>query len=117
MSDRLSVYEGRGGYRWLICWICDGDQGSTVGEVADAATCEPGSEGYEAYVVQETVKNSPGCKRDKRSLDGFCFESRAQAVAAKRAADFARKNIEIPMPQWAIQAAAAGWKAPKGWKP
>lgn len=111
MADTLSVYEGRHGYS--ICWICDGEQGGDVGDV-DFPKCEPGAEEHESYVVQETVRTSAGCKK---GLDGFYFESRKEAVAAKRAAYFARRNIEVAIPQWAIQAAAAGWKAPKGWKP
>lgn len=29
----------------------------------------------------------------------------------------ARTKVETPMPEWATAAIAAGWKAPKGWKP
>ena len=113
-KDTLSVYEGRDGF--TICWIVDGEQGADIGDRC-IGKCSPGDEGHESYVVQETVRASDGCKVARVPRGGFYFESRAQAVAAKRAADFARKNIEIPMPAWALTAAAAGWKAPKGWKP
>lgn len=40
----------------------------------------------------------------------------ANANAARRAAAVTWAS-EKPMPEWAVKALAAGWKAPKGWKP
>jgi hypothetical protein len=114
-KETLSVYEN-GSDEWCICWMIDGEQGGDIGD-RYIGKGEPGANDYESYVVQEAVRASDGCRIGRVQYDGFYFESRKEAVAAKRAADFARKNMETPMPQWAIQAAAAGWKAPKGWKP
>lgn len=47
----------------------------------------------------------------------FRWETVAGAKAALRLAKMAIKNRERPLPEWAKTALAAGWKAPRGWKP
>lgn len=50
---------------------------------------------------------------------GYLWESRSDANAALRLINGAIKNLsrDVPWPDWATQAAAAGWKPPKNWKP
>lgn len=57
-----------------------------------------------------------GGSRDDR---GFYWESESAAKKAKTAVNAAIKAAEkdTPLPDWAVKALAAGWKAPKGWKP
>jgi len=58
-----------------------------------------------------------------RATCGFEFESVSDVkrfLAAMRAAVKSAKSeydSGVPWPEWAKQAQAAGWKAPKGWKP
>lgn len=50
---------------------------------------------------------------------GFLFDSRTEAAKAMRILKTCQKQAkdERPWPEWAVKAAAEGWKAPKGWKP
>lgn len=50
---------------------------------------------------------------------GIEFESNANAQKALRILNACCKmaHDKTPWPDWALQARAAGWKAPKGWKP
>jgi len=51
-------------------------------------------------------------KRDNRA---FWWETKSEVVAALATIKLALKQ-ERPLPDWAKQALAAGWKAPKAWK-
>jgi hypothetical protein len=51
--------------------------------------------------------------------DGLYWYTRSaasKALAAAKAALTVHRSAK-PWPEWAKQALAAGWKAPKGWKP
>lgn len=50
---------------------------------------------------------------------GYCWPSRAAANTALRLINLALKNLtrDVPWPEWALKASAAGWKPPKNWKP
>lgn len=55
-----------------------------------------------------------------REWSGLLLETAAQAKKALAAAKTAIKALDGSQehwPEWARLAAAAGWKAPKGWKP
>ena len=54
-----------------------------------------------------------------RNHDGYRWETRGDAQRALRAAKAALLDArsKVPLPDWAKQALAAGWKMPKGWKP
>ena len=49
----------------------------------------------------------------------WTWESKSGATKALRAAKAAAAaaKTDRPMPEWAVKALAAGFKAPKGWKP
>lgn len=54
----------------------------------------------------------------QRDHSGFYWETRSQAVAALRIVKAAiAAGVDRQMPDWAQKALAAGWKAPKGWRP
>ena len=50
---------------------------------------------------------------------GLVWQGRASARAALRCAKavLAQLRRDAPWPEWAVTAQAAGWKAPKGWRP
>lgn len=121
------------GYKgvWAIAWEDDeGYEGLYVGDLsgdeADIALQKRALQeadeelradirsNLECAVVQQAVR-----ELSKTFVDGnvFLFETQSSATAALRVAKTALKNIDVPMPSWATQALAAGWKPPKGWKP
>jgi len=63
--------------------------------------------------AHETVKPS------SYENGGYVWETRADATKALRAANAALKVAQsnVPLPEWAKSALAAGWKMPKGWQP
>lgn len=81
-------------------------------------------EQYEwTYVEIETLKNALKLGGHLVPWDGWRFPTGYAAKrglgiarAARKAAKFAFDEGR-EMPEWAKQALAAGWKAPKGWKP
>lgn len=48
--------------------------------------------------------------------DWYTRSGASKALAAAKAALTIHRSAK-PWPEWAKQALAAGWKAPKGWKP
>ena len=112
MKDRLVIEEERRGYRWRICWYFPeaGDIGAQLGDGhPHAGTDEHDIASRAAFEASEvTVESS-----------GYFWDTKAQATTAMRAANAALKvaRSKIPLPEWAKQALAAGWKMPKGWKP
>lgn len=54
-----------------------------------------------------------------RDTAGFFWYSETAARKAMGTINATRKaaQAEKPWPEWAVQAVAAGWKAPKGWRP
>jgi hypothetical protein len=110
-ADRLGYY---------ICWYFpdEGDQGGTLGEstytAAQLAKAEPAD--WEHIKATITAGQTAGVER--AGHDGYRWESRTDAFAALRAIKAAIKDkSNKPWPEWAVQAKAAGWKPPKGWKP
>ncbi len=59
--------------------------------------------------------------QDSRGHDstGFWWESESAARAALAKVKVIAKTLlnDVPWPEWARKALAAGWKPPKGWKP
>ena len=58
--------------------------------------------------------------RGAKTVNGSLhWDSVTDAKKAKASANAAVKAYRVnkPLPDWALQAKAAGWTAPKGWKP
>lgn len=120
MKEKLIVYDDRGIYR--IGWYLpdDDDMGMSLGEDLSSISQCKDKEHKAATIALYQVANKL-CNLEGMELDGFGFywESKSKAQAALRLAKQAVKDLgsATPMPEWAKQALAAGWKAPKGWKP
>ncbi len=54
---------------------------------------------------------------EDRNSGAICFWSLKNAKKALKIARAAQKNVERPLPKWAIKATAEGWRPPRGWKP
>lgn len=109
-------------YEYQIQWYFpdDGDFGSTLGESTftdcDLKTCERDDRDHViASITASKTEGVEGVVRD--GTRGYYWPSKSAATAALRAIRIAIKSDEAPWPEWAIKAAGAGWKAPKGWKP
>lgn len=112
-KDRLSIFETRDGYVYYIGWLCwDDEFGDEEGLRLGEGRGEDGLGDHHA--AEEAVKDM----KDGREEGGaFFWESKSGAAKALRVAKEVVKNRERPLPDWAIKAIAAGWKAPKGWEP
>jgi hypothetical protein len=111
MKDRLLIDEHRGVYH-IVWYIAEDDcHGASLGDC-------PEIDGNDEHAVASRAAKD--CSPDGVSeYRGFYWESRNKAQAALRAANVALKiaRDNTPWPEWAKQALAAGWKAPKGWRP
>ena len=117
MKEKLIVYEDRNaGQRvYRIGWYLpdDEDMGMTLGEdLSDIAQCDD----KEHKAATQAIEAWDDVELDG---DGYYWESKSKAQAALRVAKQAVEELSstTPMPEWAKQALAAGWKAPKGWRP
>ena len=111
-KDKLVLDEDRGG--WVISWyLADiGDVGATLGEGSPEANSK---DEHDIASLAAKAAAPPSAV----SFNGYRWESRADAQKALRAANAALADArsKVPLPDWAKQALAAGWKMPKGWKP
>src|SRR5882762_6400461 len=114
MSDPTLIVEVTRGYEWRLVWYFpdENDTGATFGDEGEST----GQELFEQNAGYSAAKLTHGCERDKI---GFYWNTEPQAKRAKTAINAAIKSARSkrPLPDWAIKAIAAGWKAPKGWKP
>lgn len=113
-KERLILVEDRYG-KYRICWYFpdDGDEGAVLGDYLQGAHTEDPDTDHK--ISTEAVKATANL-----DSDGLFWESKAKAaLAALAAAKAAIKaaHSSKPWPDWAVKAAAAGWKAPKGWQP
>lgn len=107
-NDRTTLYR--------IRWYEDGDYGGYIGQsISDGAGSDaPLDRGdWEWWAASRACLNSTGWARDNLSI---YWDSARLANAALKAVNLALEG-ERERPKWAAQALAAGWKAPKGWKP
>lgn len=117
-KDKLVLDEDRNGLYRIVWHLADeGDYGATLGEmrytVRDLAKAT--SEDWDHIAATVALGQTVGVQRDS---DGYYWDSHTQARAALRAAQLVLKTkASKPWPEWATQAAAAGWKPPKGWTP
>lgn len=119
-EGRLGIVEPTGyAEEWRIGWFFADDNGSVLGDcgksytTAQLAAAKP-DERYH-IIATMTAKTCPGVERDR---NGFYWTSRKAAAGALRVIKAAIKaDGGAPWPAWTKEAIAAGWKAPKGWKP
>jgi|APFre7841882654_1041346.scaffolds.fasta_scaffold191425_1 hypothetical protein len=124
-TDRLDIVDGSRGL-WQIKWFLvddDNDFGAILGEVEytfeEVAQAEP--DDWEHRMATYVAGKSKGVERCSGGL-GYGWESLKDAKAALTQIRAALKGgmkeaPKKPWPQWALEAKAAGWKAPKGWTP
>ena len=115
-GDYLTLEEGSNDL-YRIAWFIreEGDIGGTLGEtpIGHSDTRPTEKSEYEVWQADRSVKAlADGC--DGR---GFYFESRKKGLLALKAANDALLSGDAPWPAWALQAKAAGWTPPEGWKP
>lgn len=105
-------------WKYRLSWYFpdDDDIGGSVGDEEYTAEQLTDPEvDRDCVVAYLAAKDTPDVARD---CTGFYWETAAKANAALRVVKAAlRSDGGAPMPDWAIKALAAGWKAPKGWKP
>lgn len=116
-KDRLTATSDYYG-QWRLAWYLseDDDFGACLGDdgVPDRRP-EPRGD-YEHYLATWVAARTRGVQQDS---DGLYWESKTQAQAALRAVNAGLKAARDarPLPDWAREALAAGWRAPKGWQP
>lgn len=118
MSEKLRIIECRNGYG--IIWVVDGEHGAEVGDFAFDWARPKDQDDVDPWLAYHAAR--PLADGGRGACDGFRFTTRRRANealrairAALRADKDAQKNK--PWPAWAQAAAAAGWRAPKGWVP
>lgn len=113
-GDYLVAEESQDGY-WRIWWhIAEwGDAGGCVGEAELPDEPPKSKDGWETWQAARYVRDLA----DGRDETGFYFETKKKAQVALKAANEGLHSGEAPWPAWALQAKAAGWTPPKGWKP
>lgn len=106
-------------WKYRLSWYLpeDDDIGGNVGDLSytesDLKTLGAGD--VDCAIAYLAVAKLDGIQRDSR---GVFWDTRAAAQSALRVAKAAiTAGVDKPMPDWAQKAIAAGWKAPKGWKP
>lgn len=122
MKGHWYVEENNPG-EWLICWVKpDGDGGYDyywLGESFDLDDCDTAAEKRWVRwhdLAVKLVKEAGLVHGEGAKLE---FGSKSRAERALRIVKACKKLAEenVPWPEWALQAQAAGWKPPKGWKP
>ncbi len=106
-------------YRNKLIWFLpeDDDFGAVIGDdlYTEQELASAKSDDRPHMIATITAGKTADVERD---LNGYHWPTKAKAEAALRAINAALKNdTGAPMPDWAVKASAAGWKAPKGWKP
>jgi hypothetical protein len=116
VNRRLDIYEEGG--RYGLAWFdenCPGPRFGELGDIEDLS--EPPADQYdrEHWHAYQAALGVGDWELDRL----LSWNSERQAVEAKRAASAAVKlsASKRPLPDWAAQALAAGWKAPKSWRP
>jgi hypothetical protein len=129
MKDRLMVVETRQGYTLQWNLGDEDDMGATLGECEDRKSLHKLEQDFKSGKVAEVDKEHVAAtlaawkhedvQYSTYDRDGFYWETKAGATQALRLANIAIKELKDnkPWPDWAKQAAAHGWKPPKGWQP
>jgi hypothetical protein len=121
VSEQLMVDSDRDrhGRKHYICWYFseEGEAGATLGDVVytEAQVKNAPAEAWEARAASFAASKTEGVEKDS---EGYFWQSKKAANNALRAIKTTLKaGHRKPWPHWATKAAAAGWTAPKGWKP
>lgn len=111
---RLVLDEDRHGL-FRIHWYIpeDGDLGACLGDYRLNATSDEDTEHRAA--TEGAIALNTG-ELDADGLYWYTRSAASKALTAAKAALTVHRSAK-PWPEWAKQALAAGWKAPKGWKP
>lgn len=114
----LAVVEEASTGNYHIAWFIPDDDGygAYVGAgfpEDEKVTEDNKNELWEMKTANEVARPFACCKGSY----GYEFETEKKAKQALVACNLALSSREVPMPDWALKAAAAGWKPPKGWKP
>lgn len=123
MKDKWVIEEQ--GYDYCIMWLLaeEQDLGAYFGD-GDGPNGEMNATAPDSWDVSHNL----ACKelaliglghRPKERNRYWTFETRAEANQALKILNGCMKRAQDakPWPEWAIKAQAAGWTAPKGWKP
>ena len=99
---------------YCLQWIFPDDEGGFLGEYEYDIPCEKA--GYDAclkMIADLEPKQLAGSK------PWFWFERLSDAKSALALVNATMISVQEDKvwPEWALTAAANGWKAPKGWKP
>ena len=136
MTDKLIVTDTDNG-TWALAWESDGEQGTIVGEdrlvwptiesvkkwsiesVKKGLAKMTNRDNRDCFLAVQACLETPHVGARKDTPRGFEYKVKKDAEAARKAANaliqLDRKSKTWP--DWAVQAAAAGWKPPKSWKP
>lgn len=124
-TDRLDIVDGARGL-WQIKWFLaddDNDFGAILGEVEYTLedVTQAKSEDWDHRMATYVAGKSKGVERCSGGM-GYGWEALKDAKLALREISVALKAgakgaLKKPWPAWALEAKAAGWKAPKGWTP
>ena len=111
--SKLVVFDDR--RFWRIGWADESDViGTELGQSPEFLTEEEPKERehWECWAAERAAATQKP-ERDER---GYYWDSERDARAVLRVVKAALK-AERPLPEWAVTALAAGFKAPKGWQP
>lgn len=127
-KDRI-VIEGEPGEYYLQWYIAEEhDLAAVIGDenaTEELLAKQPSGSGNWDFVACELearkAAKATGAYLKSLGMYSGCFlwERRSDAAAALKLikAGVAARKANRPMPDWAVQALANGWKAPKGWTP
>lgn len=118
-SEKLIIEECNEGYYLVWYFPEEEDLGGCLGDSDYAENSLAKSKNQDERETIAAHFAAKALSDFKSPRYGFIFETKSKAKAALTAANAAIKvqRSEKPWPEWAKTALAAGWKAPKGWKP
>ena len=112
MSDKVYIFSDHNSMLHLQ-WNSDGENSAILGDEVYTEHDFNQASAEDRWYIAATIAVAQ-LKPKRRG--NFYFETMVEAEKALNVA-LAAKKRQGPMPEWAIKAQAAGWKAPKGWHP
>jgi len=114
--EKLDLFEVRGsaGHGYAVAYFNGGEVGMSFGpETKD----ESDPEDHAIHNTLNAFANSLAYNNWFEYMGMYVFVSLKHAKKALSLAKFAKKNVELHVPEWAQEALIQGWKPPKGWRP